>query len=118
MLQSRLVKLAVMPMTRSLIAFLSLYMFPLHQASSFGFFFFFWSAPISCSWKPGGPLAIPVLTEDSRLLPDFALSSLGVFYREWLWGFRRASLAGAVSEGCEGVSDGFLLSCQYHFGFT
>lgn len=77
MLQSRLVKLAVMPMTRSLIAFLSLYMFPLHQASSFGFF---WPAPISCSWKPGGPLAIPVLAEDSRLLPDFALSSPGVFF--------------------------------------
>lgn len=27
-------------------------------------FFFFWLVPISCSWKPGGPLAIPVLTEN------------------------------------------------------
>ena len=78
MLQSRLVKLAVMPTTRSLIAFLSLYMF---ICSAFiRHLTFFWPAPISCSWKLGGPLAIPILTEDSRLLPDFALSSPGAFF--------------------------------------
>ena len=43
-------------------------------------FFFFWLVPISCNWKLGGPLAIPVLTENSRLLPDFALRSPGAFF--------------------------------------